>query len=134
MKTVTIEFCPVDVTIDEKAERLKLVRKQNDEGIHNLEDFYNSEYFQAYEESFISGLGYSACPEKREMCNRIHEAAECGGEGRTHWEIIELWREALKACERDGLITERTFTKIGMEIDDCETWHCENGSIDNVIG
>ena len=68
-------------------------------------------------------------PERMERC---HEAAKHGCDGSTHGEHIEDWRECL-AYQFDGRLTEQTRLAIGKEIDDCEQWHIDNGSIDTQI-
>lgn len=75
---------------------------------------------------------------------RCHDAAEHGCEGSTHAEIIHDWREflsnlrrdAIRACETDEQEQELEALVVALdaEIDSCEAWHDENGSLHEEIG
>ena len=77
--------------------------------------------------------------------DRCHEAAEDGCDGSTHREIMEDWREFLARLEdeanrkawahdRVSAEIERRVSAITEEIDACEAWHTEHGSIDEQVG
>ena len=63
---------------------------------------------------------------------RVNTAAESGGDGSTHGEHIQDWRECLADCFDD--LDDDTRDAIDNEIDDCEQWHIDNGSIDQEVG
>jgi len=65
---------------------------------------------------------------------RVWAAAEEGGEGSTHGEVIEDWRQALDCAARDGVVTERDCAAIAREIDAAEDWHERHGTLGEVIG
>jgi hypothetical protein len=88
-------------------------------------------------------------PDRMERC---HNAAEHGGEGSTHAEVIQDWRDFLETLTRgatrtlegldmeseeiDALLeTLETVTEsITDEIDACEAWHEKAGSLHAEIG
>ena len=81
-------------------------------------------------------------PERMERCN---DAAGHGADGSTHAEILQDWREFLSRLEDEATRAarwhericaeiERRAESIRAEIDACEAWHRENGSIDEEIG
>ena len=63
---------------------------------------------------------------------RCHDASEFGSDGSTHGEIIQDWRDLLDNYFDD--LSEQTRESIHAEIDECEQWHVNNGSIDQQIG
>jgi broad specificity phosphatase PhoE len=80
-----------------------------------------------------------------ERMERCDKAAEHGAEGSTHREIMEDWREFLARLEdeanrkawmhgRVAAEIERRVSAITEEIDACEAWHTENGSLDEQVG
>jgi hypothetical protein len=97
-----------------------------------LAEFLNSEYYQAYEESWYGDLGIN--PWDRDVCQRVEEYAVDGGDGRTHAEVLELQKEAIKAAERDEEIDETKAAIMLGVVDECWDWHLENESLDQVIG
>lgn len=81
-------------------------------------------------------------PERMERC---HEAAEDGCDGSTHGEVIEDWREFLDRLEREAIRAamwhdrvmaeiQRRVAAITAEIDACEAWHTEHGSLEEQVG
>ena len=114
-----------------------------------LEDFYNSEYFQAWDSDNRSTGGCGIILDDPERFDRMYEAAEFGSEGSTHAEIIQDWRDCLNTLKvvdpefdepedcftdiEDGQILESNSAKLEKEIDDCMNWHVENKSIDNEL-
>ena len=80
-----------------------------------------------------------------ERMDRCHEAAEDGCDGSTHREIMGDWREFLARLEdeanRKAWMHDRVSAEIESraqsireEIDACEAWHTEHGSIDEQVG
>ncbi len=76
-------------------------------------------------------------PERMERC---HEAAEYGEDGSFHAETINDWREFLKRTDSDLYRKledeeyeqwESTKESIEAEIEACEQWHSDNGSLYN---
>ena len=87
--------------------------------------FLSSEYWQSYEESILSGLGYS----DPDRASRVYTAAVDGDDGSFTCEIIEDWRDAVSAWELDtGNI--RIANCLWVHIDEVELWHSNNGSLD----
>ena len=99
-----------------------------------LDDFIRSDYFAAWDASNRDSLGCSRYWHSRDRCDRIYEAAEHGAEGSTHGEIIQDWRDAFDCFQRDVELSEETIASIEKEIDECEAWHDENGSLDTQLG
>lgn len=72
-----------------------------------------------------------------ERMARCHDAAEDGEDGSTHYERLQDMRDNLAAMRRDATYRgERTeaildvrVDAITAEIDACEAWHEENGSL-----
>ena len=115
-------------------EGLAMIKQQD---IASLDDFIRSEYFAAWDESNRASLGYSRLPFKRDRCERIYDGAEHGAEGSTHGEIIADWREAFDCFQRDlqiAPLSDETVSAIEKEINDCETWHEKNGSLETQLG
>jgi hypothetical protein len=86
-----------------------------------------------------------------DRASRNYDAAENGSDGSTHAEHIEDWREfagiiesdarsALNACETDEEYNaaesalDAQVSALTADIDECEKWHSENGSLETVIG
>jgi len=96
----------------------------------NLHEFLESDHWQYWDaenRSPGSARMILAAPERFERC---WAAAENGAEGSTHREVISDWRRAL-ACIH---ISEHDRRAIEREIDECEQWHEQNGSLDEEIG
>ncbi len=89
----------------------------------NLSEMIHSEEFQAWHDSLTSNYGFS----NPELYGRILNAAENGLEGRTHGEIIDEWHDYLRSLSSE--ISDEEYATIEQEINACEQWHLENGSL-----
>jgi len=103
------------------------------------------QYFQA------SKLGNDLFISDPDRANRIYAAAEDGGDGSTHAEVLEDWREFAGQlrddCKRYAWSiddeteaeafeaeAEAAFGRLDADIDACEAWHEANGSLHEEIG
>ena len=91
-----------------------------------LRDMIQSEEFQRFEADYF---GQDLAFENPELYDQLLEYAETGGDGRTLSEVIEGWRDYLKTVR----IPERLRDRIETEIDEIESWHIANDSIDTII-
>jgi hypothetical protein len=91
-------------------------------------------------DSFIqSRLGNDLFISDPDRADRMHEAAEHGADGSTHYEIIEDWRDfardlfrSLSMDERED--EEKNYETLISEIDSCEEWHDHNGTLHDQLG
>jgi hypothetical protein len=65
-----------------------------------------------------------------DRAERCDDAARYGCDGSTHGEYIQDWRDMLDWIDLPDSVKQ----SIHAEIDACEAWHVENGSIDEEIG
>ena len=111
-----------------------------------LESLYNHPDFRNFGDCSDDWLSDA------DRMQRIHDAAENGGDGSTHAEYISDWREALTEFTREAsrdawrldidqveidaldAEIEAAEESISAEIDACETWHEANGSLYQEIG
>jgi hypothetical protein len=105
----------------------------------NVNDFLQSDEWQAYESSVYSNDLYISNPDRAIRC--VEAAAKHGSDGSTHAEIIQDWRDFLSSLkvydpdfddpedEADRDLTQEQYDKISADIDACEKWHDENGSL-----
>ena len=96
--------------------------------IATLEDLLESREYDSYR----FGSSFDDWTRDEERMQRVEDAASYGGDGSTHGEHIQDWRECLGDCFPD--LDEATHDAIMTEINACEQWHIDNGSIDDVIG
>jgi hypothetical protein len=104
-----------------------------------IEDLMNTDAFLSIQESVYGNHGWINDAERKE---RIEAAAEHGGEGSFHAEIIQDWRDALSLLsvidsdfpEEGGDITEEEYAALEKEIDACEAWHESNGTLWEQVG
>lgn len=105
----------------------------------SLEDLYRSVEFDEFRADLLGNDLFINDPERAE---RIAKAAEDGGDGSFHAEIIQDWRDFLNTLsiidpdddEPAGDITEEVHDSIVAEIDACEAWHEKNGSLWQEVG
>lgn len=86
-----------------------------------------------------SKLGTDLFINDPERAERIHDAAEHGSDGSTHYEIMEDWREFADMLFRDLHFDDRNDAEplrdaLDAAINDCELWHEKNCSLHEVIG
>ena len=114
-----------------------------------LSDFYNSDYFMAWDSDNRSCGGCGIIHDDPDRFNRIMEAAEDGADGSTHAEIISDWLDALNTLTimdpeydepeecitnlDDGVISQQDYDTIYQEIMECESWHDKNGSLNDQL-
>jgi len=96
--------------------------------IKTLSDLLDSKEYDSYRFGSSSD-DWINDPDRMQRC---HDAAEDGGDGSTHSEHIEDWRQCLNNCFDD--LDDETRDSIENEINECEQWHIENESIDEIIG
>jgi hypothetical protein len=93
----------------------------------DLRKMYACEEF----ERFIgSKLGNDLCITDPDRAKRLRRYARDGMDGSTHSEVIEDWREFLDSLK----LPSKVYDRISREIDHCEQWHHENGSLFKIIG
>lgn len=107
--------------------------------VKTLDDFIRSEFFASWDESNRSAGGCGIILEDEDRFDRIQEAAENGAEGSTHYEIIQDWRDAFRAFRREhgdfeDDAREAELDAIEDEIEACEKFHKENGTLDQEVG
>ena len=88
----------------------------------SLNDVIQSKEFDAFRSDKLGNDLFISDPDRAE---RIAEAAEHGSDGSTHEEVIEDWREFLATLK----LPESVRVRIEDEIDSCEEWHAEAGSL-----
>lgn len=100
-----------------------------------VDTFIRSEFVENYISENTESGGYSRSADKRDRYERCHDAAENGADGMTHREAINDWRAAFHClmCVRAHAI-ERLATAVDNYFDGLESWHENNGSIDQQIG
>lgn len=112
-----------------------------------ISDMINSREWDMFISDKLGNDLFISDPERAE---RIHNAAEHGCDGSTHAEHIEDWREFVEllradACRESYKLDDADENKaeaeinawhdaITAEIDACETWHEQNGSLHAEIG
>ena len=91
-------------------------------------------------DSFIeSRLGNDLFISDPDRADRMHEAAEHGADGSTHYEIIEDWRDFARDLFRslsmdESEDEEKNYEALIAEIDSCEAWHDHNGTLHDQLG
>ena len=99
------------------------------------------QYFQA------DKLGNNLFITDPDRAQRIHDAAEDGCDGSTHYEVIEDWREFAELLRRELLHQassegdeeseaeiESNFDLLTAEIDACESFHRRQKTLHEQIG
>jgi hypothetical protein len=86
-----------------------------------------------------SKLGNDLFINDPERAERIHEAAEYGSDGSTHYEIIEDWREFADMLFRSLPWDEREEAEpssdiLHIAINQCKEWHEKNGTLHKQVG
>jgi hypothetical protein len=106
--------------------------------IRRFVDWLIGTYVPAHGLEFgASSDGWIEDPERMERCER---AAENGGDGSTHAEHMQDWREAFAIFLRDRKRNtmsagyDRFEAAVTAYFDSVEAWHVANGSIDEEVG
>lgn len=97
----------------------------------NLREMYSSSEFGYFLESKLGNDLFISEPERAERL--------ANGEGSTHSENIEDWREYLNSLkvkddDENFDITQEVYDTIEGDINSCEEWHINNGSINDITG
>ena len=87
-----------------------------------LGEMLNSPEYQAFESDVYGNDMFINDPERAE---RVYAAAEHGCNGSYHAEVIQDWRNFLNIADYSDEILEHILA----EIDACEDWHEQNGSL-----
>ena len=95
--------------------------------IKTLQDLLNSREYDAYR----FGSSSDDWLRDADRMARCDEAAKYGSDGSTHGELIQDWRDCLRDCFD---LDDDVINSINAEIDLCEQWHEEHGSLDQEIG
>jgi len=75
-----------------------------------------------------------------DRANRCYEAAEEGGDGKTHAEAIDDFREAFKVWiferrrAKFSINPDRFIDAVNAHFDSLEEWHDKNGTLQQEIG
>jgi hypothetical protein len=97
-----------------------------------VDDFVRSEYVEAW--TAEKDVDFIDEPER---ASRVAKAAAFGGDGKTHAEVIEDWREAFTAWVRDRRRwndLDRFSAAVEARFAEIEEWHQKNGSLHEQIG
>ncbi len=100
--------------------------------IKTLKDLINSEEYQIYASETVHSIqDHCINPNQYDTdVDTMEEHNENGMWGVTHNDTIQNWRDYLNnVLDLDEEITEA----IEKEIDECEQWHIDNESIEDII-
>lgn len=92
-----------------------------------LSELYNSDGFDRFQGA---NLGNDLFVHDPDRAARLQEYAADGMDGSTHAEIIQDWRDYLDISDYPNWVK----TILSVQIDACEKWHVDNGSINDIIG
>ncbi len=107
-----------------------------------VDTFIRSDYFASWSAENVESGGYARpSSDARDRYNRCHDAAENGADGSTHRERIEDMRSAFKdwlyyhkRTSYAGNYPYRLESAVMAHFDRLETWHEQNGSLDQEVG
>ncbi len=94
-----------------------------------LSEMIRSEEYRNWESETIQEFGFS----NPALFDRIQEAASEGIDGRTHAEIIEMWRDYLRN-NLSRTLSDEEYAALEKEIDETWDWHLKNGSLEQSAG
>ena len=101
-----------------------------------IDDMLNLPQWHSFIESRLGNDLFISDPDR---ADRMHEAAEHGADGSTHYEIIEDWRDfardlfrSLSMDDRDD--EEKNYETLMDEINSCEEYHDGIGTLHNQVG
>jgi uncharacterized glyoxalase superfamily metalloenzyme YdcJ len=110
---------------------------------HIVREFVRSEYFQNWQSENLAACGYSRNSDRRDRYARCQDAASDGADGSTHAEVIDDMREAfsdwLKDRRRQSRLKFAAYyyrieAAAEKHFDQLESWHANNGSLEQQIG
>jgi len=96
-----------------------------------LNDFLESEYWQQWDESNRNNLPFHY--DGHDRARRIEEAAEYGGEGSTHGEVIDDWIKCLEEREADLEFGPFTVQRLMMEAEHIQEWFEKEGRLNELV-
>ena len=109
-----------------------------------LSDFFQSEYFQYWDNDNRSCGGFGMILSDTERFDRCYDAAKNGADGSTHSEIIQDWTDCLKTVDtftedeesdlENGYLKQDDYDAIEIEINECYDWHEKNNSLNEQLG
>jgi len=100
------------------------------EQIKSLEEMYQSESYQMFESDTLLNPQYHMINNTDVDVDKMIEYNAEGMFGLSHSNFIESWRDYLNNVSD---YPDDIKDSIEKEIDDCESWHIKNGSIDDLI-
>lgn len=93
-----------------------------------LSDMSCSNEFASYQSESIQGYGRTL-----DRYTRCQKAAEYGADGSTHAEVIQDFRDYLNHLRLNREIPSRVYDSIESEIDACEAYHEQAGTLEQQI-
>lgn len=107
-----------------------------------VDTFIRSEYFSTWQSEHVHDGGWSRDTDRQDRFCRCFDAAEQGADGSTHREVIQDMREAFQEWLKYGRPRRLKFAEYPYRLeaavlahfDQLETWHEDNGSLDQEIG
>ena len=106
---------------------MSISESMEDESMMDLSIFLDSDYYQTWREQNSSDMGF----ENPERAERMHQAAELGGDGSAYGEVIDDMRRAVESAYRDDEVTEAEHDALIRKIDEIEEYHIEQETIDD---
>lgn len=96
----------------------------------NLNDMLQSDEYIAWYGDMMNNLALDE-PDRFNRCDR---AAEYGGDGSFHAEVMNDWLHFLEFQSQDIGVNDKDYHKIYVEILECWDWHDKEGSLYDEIG
>ncbi len=105
-----------------------------------IDEYIRSEFIQALTSERDSDF-FTDAVRGEDRASRCHDAAEFGCDGKTHYEVINDWRNGLSDYLRSELKHDcksygpcRINAAMSAHFDAVESWHETNGSLHEEIG
>ena len=99
----------------------------------DLDGLIRSDTFAHWDNDNRSPGSFRMIHEDPDRFDRIQDAAENGSEGSTHREIISDWFYFLQDSQCCRL-PKKVYDRINQQINACQEWHSQNGSLDHEVG